>query len=195
MFISVRGTSGSGKTHLAKRVLHAPGLFHPPVPVFYAGRGIPVYYTREPVDSYKRGLAILGSYENNSGGCDTLSGNDVPFMLYKHLGDRYMVFAEGLLLSAEQRRTKMLHEEGHLVELFYLTTPVQECFDSVSQRRAARGKEPLVMHPMMDLVKRHSALRGHPARFRGLGVAAREGDRDAAVAWAQDLRILPQGAE
>src|SRR5258708_2430353 len=109
MIISIRGTSGSGKTWLAKKILHEPGIYHPPRPVHYKGRKQPLYYLRDAVSPDRRGIAVLGHYESATGGCDTINGNDIPFVICRTLHDRYDVFFEGLLMAAEQHRTAKLH--------------------------------------------------------------------------------------
>lgn len=188
MIISVRGTSGSGKTHLAKMVLREPGLYGGPTPVHYPGRARPLYYTRDSLTPGNRGLAVLGHYESATGGCDTISGNDIPFMLCRHLHERYDVFFEGLLMSAEQHRTAKLHADGIPVHLYYLTLTLEECLAGVNARRAERGKlEPV--NPDTTAA-RHRTLRLHPPRFRALGLSVAEGDRGGAVRWLQGLGVL-----
>jgi hypothetical protein len=190
MFISIRGTSGSGKSYLVKKTLHAPGIYHPPKPVFYSGRKQPLYYLREPLDPGKRGLAVLGHYESATGGCDTISSNDMPFTLTRHLHERgYDVLADGLLHSAEQHRTAQLHRDGFQVHIYYLTLTIEECLAGVNARRANRGNtEPV---DPSTTAARHRTLRLHPPRFRALGVNVAEGDRAGAAAWLQGLGILP----
>lgn len=189
MFISVRGTSGSGKSHLVRRALHDPGVYHPPEPVFYKGRKQPLYYLRKPIYSGRNGLAVLGHYESATGGCDTINGNDTPFIITRHLHPQgYDVLADGLLLSAEQHRTAKLHADGIPVHLYYLTLTLDQCLAGVNQRRVERGNHDPV-NPGTTAA-RHKTLRLHPPRFRALGVSVAEGDRLGAVRWLQDLGVL-----
>lgn len=189
MFISVRGTSGSGKTYAANLVLRGEGIYYPPEPVFFEERGSrPAWYVRKPLDPTRRGIAILGSYASATGGCDTLSGNDLPFIMARHLHPEYDVFAEGLLHSAEQHRTAKLHADGYPVHLFYFNISLEECLAGVNSRRAARGNlEPV--NPDTTAA-RHRTLRLHPGRFRALGLSVTEGNRADAHAWLRGLGVV-----
>lgn len=188
MILSVRGTSGAGKTTVAKMVLNEPGIYHSPEPTYVERRKQPLYYTREKIVE-GRGIAILGHYESATGGCDTISGNGIPFQLIRELHKFYDVFFEGLLMAAEQHRTAQLHKDGYDVRLFYFNIPLSECLAGVNARRAARGKlEPV--NPKTT-ASRHSAIRTHPGRFRAIGLSVEEGDRAAAVRWLQDQGVLP----
>jgi hypothetical protein len=189
MILSIRGTSGAGKTTVAKRLLHDATHYGPPVPVFRGKRKQPLFYRRGHV-SFGRPLIILGHYESATGGCDTISGNDIPFDLIRELHDEADVFFEGLLMSAERWRTLKLHTDGYDVRLFYLNLTLQECLAGVNARRAARGQtEPV--NPRTT-ASRHSALRGHPGFFRGHGVSVTVGDRDAALRWLVEAAVLGQ---
>lgn len=190
MFASARGTSGSGKTTLARLALRGEGVYGPAVPVHVPRRKQPFYYTRERLDG-GRGLAVLGHYESPTGGCDTISGNQLPFDLFRNLDAAgYDVFCEGLLHSAEQHRTAGLHHEGHDVRLFYFDVPLQVCLDSVVERRLARGNTaPLNPH---TTASRHRALRYHPSRFYAMGVKVTVGGRLSGVRWLIDIGLATE---
>lgn len=187
MILSIRGTSGSGKTTAAKRVLHESTIYHQPIPHFLAKRKQPFYYTKEPVGD-RRGIAILGHYESATGGCDTISGNDIPFQLIRELHDQYDVFFEGLLMAAEQHRTAKLHHDGYDVRLFYFNTTLQECLDGVNARRAARGNTTPV-NPETT-ASRHRTLRLHPPRFQAMGVRVTLGGRGDAMRWLMECGVI-----
>lgn len=189
MILSVRGTSGSGKTHIAKRLLTSAGIYGDPVPHHIPRRKQPYFYIR-PHLSGGRDLVILGHYESATGGVDTISGNDIPFELAReHFSKDRDVFMEGLLLSAEQHRTAKLHEDGIPVRLFYLNTTLEDCLASVQARRAARGN----LTPLNPdtTASRHRAIRTHPDRFRAKGLHVTVGSRNEAVWWLQDSGHLP----
>jgi hypothetical protein len=187
VIISIRGTSGAGKTTLAKMVLHGPTIYGPPEPVHIPKRKQPLYY-RRPRLIPGRDLVILGHYENATGGCDTISGNDIPFRIIREVHGECDVFFEGLLMAAEQKRTAALHRDGYDVRLFYLNLPISECLAGVNARRAARGvHEPV--NPKTTAA-RHRTLRLHPPRFRAQGVHVTEGDRADAVRWLREQGVL-----
>lgn len=184
MILSIRGTSGSGKTHLARLLLRSPGIYGPPVPHHVERRKQPYFYIRPHLNG-GRDLVVLGHYESATGGVDTISGNDIPFELVReHYAKDRDVFMEGLLLSAEQHRTAKLHEDGLPVRLFYLNTSLEDCLQSVRDRRAARGNtSPL--NPETT-ASRHRAIRTHPDRFRAKGLHVTVGTRQDAVGWLQE---------
>jgi hypothetical protein len=188
VILSVRGTSGSGKTTVAKRVLHSEGVYAPAEPFHTKGRKQPLYYTREPLSIGQRGIALLGHYESATGGCDTISGVDKWFELARELHGLYDVFFEGLILSCEQNRTADLHREGFDVRLFYFNLTLQECLDGVVARRSAKGNtSPLNPKTTAD---RHRTLRLHPPRFRRMGVHVTEGCRETAVVWLREQGVI-----
>lgn len=188
MILSVRGTSGSGKTTLAKMLLNESVIYDSPKPVHIPKRKQPFYYKKERRGG-GRGIVLLGHYESSTGGCDTISGNDIPFDLIRELHDTHDVFFEGLLMAAEQHRTAKLHHDGYDVRLFYFTLTLQECLAGVNARRAARG----VTEPVNPdtTAARHRTLRLHPPRFKAMGVKVTEGSREDAVRWLRDCGVLP----
>lgn len=70
MILNIRGTSGSGKTYLVRQIMEALG---PPKPILDV---------EDRVEGYElRGnIRVVGSYERECGGCDTL-GLTKPLML------------------------------------------------------------------------------------------------------------------
>ena len=77
MVIKPRGTSGSGKTELVRRLLadYGWGKDGRAEPVRREGRAQPIAYRlRHPLGG--RPLAVLGHREATSGGCDTIRAAD-----------------------------------------------------------------------------------------------------------------------
>ena len=133
--ISVRGTNGSGKTTVVRRVME---LFSVKAPVYIDGRKNPYYYMLANGDA-GYGAVIIGSYENTTGGCDTISGTAPIYELVKMhaLAGRDVIF-EGLMHAQDVNHTTLLTLPQHLI---YLATTQEECIASTKTRRAAAGNE------------------------------------------------------
>lgn len=130
----VRGTSGSGKTTVVRRVMECVGEWESvPRP---SGRR-PLYY-RTPADSEWGRVVVLGSYEAACGGCDGLPSVREVYELIKEIrggnGD-VPVVCEGLLLSEDTKWAL----QSHGLRCYYLTTPVDVCADRVKQRRGGES--------------------------------------------------------
>jgi Cdc6-like AAA superfamily ATPase len=142
MIINVRGTSGSGKTTLIRRVMehynqrnayYASG-FTPAA----AKRSRPMGYTLHRDEG--RGLGLIGHYEVDCGGCDTINNMDLVFELVRRSANMGLdVLFEGLLVSADFARCAKLHSEGHELHVIALNTPIEQCVASIQQRRNAKA--------------------------------------------------------
>lgn len=142
VIINPRGTSGSGKTELVRRLLVAYGWGRElrAEPVRREGRVRPMAY-RLPHPHGGRPLAVLGHYEATSGGCDTIRATDggmgEAFRLASaYAGDGHDVVLEGLLLSSEYPRSRAL-ASAHRLHVLRLSTPVERCIGNVIARRRA----------------------------------------------------------
>lgn len=132
--IQVRGTSGSGKSTVMRRVMDRLGPWQP---VYVPGRKRPLYYL-DPA----RGVAVLGHYESPCGGCDTVGSAAAVYDLtvsltaVPGLGLRF-VLQEGLLLSEDVRWSSRLQA----LTVYYLDTPLERCLTQIQGRRAAAGND------------------------------------------------------
>jgi len=136
--INVRGTSGSGKTTVARGqmtmgdVIPLPGdegTAKKPEAYSIATQGKPLLY-------------LIGSYENVCGGCDGVPTQDEicrRVRKYAPMGD---VLMEGLLMSHLFSRYRDLDRELHAQGIpfiwAFLDTPLEVCLDRVQARRNAR---------------------------------------------------------
>lgn len=129
--INVRGTSGSGKTTLVRKVMD---LYPSKVRVFTKDRKRPVGYLLSRPEG--RQLFLVGHYETDCGGCDTITSIDRVYeIVEKATLAGHDVLYEGLLISAEYRRTVEIDaSEDHLV--IALDTTLEESLASVNARRA-----------------------------------------------------------
>ena len=135
MIIQIRGTSGSGKTHLVKQVLthYSQREDH-----FTTGRRRPLYTTW--AGKAPRRLTTLGHYDIPCGGADTISGFDTIFGLVNQAEDRGEdVLFEGLILTGDNKRIIACAKahSNHLI--VSLNTPLEVCLAQINARRAARG--------------------------------------------------------
>ena len=160
--INPRGTGGSGKTALVRRIMQDYG---PAVPIRRAGRQRPIgYRLRHPAAG--RPLAVLGAYEGCRGGCDTIplgdGGLEEAFRLAAAwAAEGQDVVLEGLLLSAEVQRTAAL-AELHPVHVLRLATPLGDCTRAlVARRRAGLEARPGIGQgaAMMDLAVEEACRR------------------------------------
>jgi adenylate kinase family enzyme len=141
LILSLRGTSGSGKTTVARKFITdythkvLPEPNRPKKPWGYV-----IDLTKEGI---QQPLIIIGSYENTCGGTDGINTQEeiAERALASH--SRGHVLLEGLLLSKvgpNAITTKMLAPTNAYAAA-YLDTPLQTCLDRVTQRRLDRGDE------------------------------------------------------
>lgn len=132
MIINIRGTSGSGKSTTIRKIME---LYESKVRVKLEGRKQPIGYMlakHEP----KRHLALIGHYETDCGGCDTITNQDDIYERVRKAHAAGMdVLYEGLLISADANRCVALHRDGLPLLVIALDTPLDICLASVNQRR------------------------------------------------------------
>lgn len=152
MIINIRGTSGSGKSTLVRSIrslyLGATLKFRE------EGRKQPIGYVCNRAlawdgSSTGRPLGLVGHYETDCGGCDTIAIMDKIFQLAMQAHQKGLdVIFEGLLISADVNRTVELwkyafdsdnSKNEDQLHVIALDVPIEECLDSVNARR--RGKD------------------------------------------------------
>lgn len=165
MIINIRGTSGSGKSHLVRAIMEQcterKSIFEPK-------RKRPLFYTmRQPTG---RTLAVIGHYETPCGGCDTINNLDKIYAIVHQCDDNgWDVLYEGLLLSAEVRRAVELSQSAPLLIVGLTEVPVTECIDSVNRRRWAKNPDKPGVNPKNTMAKWKQTRRAME-RFREEGV-------------------------
>ena len=175
--VNIRGANGSGKSTVVRRILEFYGegtveAFTPP------GRKRPLYYTCERVGYVP--LKILGGYETPTGGCDTILDVSVVFDLAKTFADAgFDVLYEGILAQHSAPRLLELHK-AYNVTVIVLTTPIEDCVESVRQRRRDRGDE-RELDPT-NVQKEFKSVLSSTRRLQGEGVKILKLDREAAFA-------------
>lgn len=132
--INLRGTSGSGKTTIVRNILSHGNWVKWNDP---DGKKIWGYINLDLK------WAIVGSYENTCGGCDTIRTQDETEQRIEFLLDWELnVLFEGLLISTLSSRwekfAKRVADKADVI-FYYLDTPVEECLRRVQARRQAAG--------------------------------------------------------
>ncbi|CAB4132208.1 hypothetical protein UFOVP139_23 [uncultured Caudovirales phage] len=138
---SLRGTSGSGKTTVAREFFSRYPVKTIPDP---NGKKKPWGYE---VDASKDGITqpiyLIGSYETVCGGCDNVSTQAEIVERTMAAHGRGHVFIEGLLLSKAGpggQTTQAFAPTGDY-SVGWLDTPLETCLERVVGRRQARGDE------------------------------------------------------
>ena len=192
MIINISGTSGSGKSTIARAVM-ARYEYAEPIYGMAATEqtlfGLVVKPRKRP-DGYAcrlaghRTLRIVGHYEIACGGVDSLMGatfglDDVYALVRDADTAGFDVLYEGLIVVSDVRRCAELHAEGRRVLVLRLTTSLADCLLAVQTRREARGNS-APLDPANTKAKfRVDELR--VGRLRALGVEVREVTRDEAL--------------
>jgi GTPase SAR1 family protein len=138
--LSLRGTSGSGKTTVARKFITDYPTKTLPDPNKKKHWGYEVDLSSEGINEK---LYVIGSYENTCGGTDGISTQEEIAERALAAHPRGHVLLEGLLLSKvgpNAVTTKMLAPTGAYIA-GYLDTPLQTCLDRVTARRKERGDD------------------------------------------------------
>jgi thymidylate kinase len=170
MIINVRGTSGSGKSHLVRRIME---LYPIKNRIFTEGRKQPVGYwlRRSELQEKDRPLFVVGHYETACGGGDTITAGieEVYRMVRQAIDQGNDVMYEGLIVQNDAARCIELCQKNpnnHIVIL--LSTPIDECLASVQARRAERGNDK-PLNPT-NTEKSFKSTLAQRSRFRDAGV-------------------------
>lgn len=189
--INIRGTSGSGKTTVVRRLMEQHMNDTVDVRGIFGGRERLIGHR---LDS----LFILGNYSGaDCGGCDGFSwkgaADDICARVVEEARHGPVVF-EGLMCSGygTQRFIDLQQHEHVQLHILQLTTPLADCLASVQERRvkaaAKKGKDPLPLNPKNTSEKWHGTMKGSQNLER-VGIAVEYVGRDAAFTRALDLII------
>lgn len=142
--VNIRGTSGSGKSTLVKRLLKE----FPNEPVFgqFAGMRKPriVGYLIKGFEADEPDIFIVGSYNSQCGGCDSMSykgaHDDMEAMIREHASLGHNVVFEGLTVSSTLTRWLGVSNDYPDFWWAFMSTPEEECHQRILARNG--GKEP-----------------------------------------------------
>lgn len=186
MIIVIRGTSGSGKSHIVYDVIKALGPYHETFPLGEKGKlGGYTWGHPTPSPEFRPYVAIIGRYETACGGCDCFSwpgaADEVAAKARELESQGYAVLLEGLIVSAWA--TDRMASLGPGLHTIHLTTPLENCLAAVQDRRdaraAAKGKDASPLNPENTTKKWHG-LHSCTRRQREAGMPVEELDRERA---------------
>ena len=189
--LMIKGTSGSGKTHLVRRIM---ALYPDNSPVLGASmksaKGTMVYghHLRRGVE--KPGLFALGRYDGPAcGGCDSFSWRGaadwITNQIFEYHNQGEDVLLEGLMVTTwGSDRIIGLHRALPL-RVIQLTTSLEDCLAAVQSRRAARGND-RPLNPDNTIAKWRGAQSGSKV-IEGAGVSVTWADREAAFDAAREI--------
>jgi cytidylate kinase len=132
--INVRGTSGSGKTFLIRSVMEEFGI-----------RSRMLRKDTKKIAGYvlNKDIYILGSYETECGGADSIKTLDEVDSRVRKASEKYnTVLFEGMLVSDVYGRYEALSKSLPPRALFVwgiLDTPLDVCIERVVERRMRKG--------------------------------------------------------
>jgi thymidylate kinase len=177
MIVNVRGTGGSGKSTVIRRVMERLlELDWVKESVFIDGRRQPYGYKFTKVGHVP--VYVPGHYETACGGCDTITKvQDVFDVVRAHAGNGEHVLFEGIISQDDTTRTIELKRNFPLLIVF-LTTPLEDCLAGIQKRRDERGDvRPLQTKNTTSRMKR---CESHYSKLRDAGVECLKLDRETA---------------
>jgi hypothetical protein len=134
--VLIRGTGGSGKTFIAERVIDALGGLDASQRVALGPRGKTGGYIW-----FDKNVMVLGRYESQCGGCDTLqwkgAPDDIETVIQGQIQHGRHVLLEGIAISSygQQRLLRM----GPALTVIQLDTTLADCLAAIAARRALKG--------------------------------------------------------
>lgn len=134
MIINIRGTHGSGKSHLIKQLLKR----YVAQPTDVDKKGRPNNYVMPLSNGSK--LYVVGPYYNACGGCDAIQPYSLIWPRVVEFAKVGHVLFEGALVSSSYGNIGRSSEVyGRSFVFAFLSTPLDVCLDRIRRRRLARG--------------------------------------------------------
>lgn len=151
MIITLRGTHGSGKSTVIRKMIDQYSVEQ--LGIMKNGR--PEAY-RLRVPRVHGDVYVLGPYETACGGCDAIQPYDRILQLISKYGTMGHVLLEGALVSSSYGRIgRMMEQVGREGVFAFMMTPIEECLSRISARRAQRGDD-RPLNPANTLNKQRS---------------------------------------
>jgi hypothetical protein len=176
--INIRGTNGSGKSTVVRRVMER----YSAVPVYRSWRKRPIGYACKHPSPAGNTLWVPGHYETPCGGCDTITTvADAYEEVERGLEEGYDVLFEGIMSQDNQQY--MLNwaaqKQSYQILVIGLTTSIADCITGITYRRLEKGN-PKPLDPK-NTIARERSVRNNLARLQQVGIDVRLTDRDTAV--------------
>jgi len=177
MIYNVRGPSGAGKSWVARQVLDRFGMQEE----MYGAdqRTIEGYILGSPLPCF-----LVGSYAAPTGGADALHGGWDQIAEILRQWRLWPVILEGIRInSGHTNMIDLVKKEKMDLEVIFLSTPEEVCFQNVMARReSARTtrKVDQVRYWIRDHIQRNERQKKH---FREAGISSRIVSSEEAVTY------------
>ena len=183
MILNIRGTSGSGKSHVVRELMKHFDITYP------------LYNTDNKVIGYRTAdgdFHVLGKYTSPTGGIDATYNakgamNDCERVLRCWATQAHVVF-EGLTVSSGYGRWAALCAEAPELDFTwaFLDTPLQQCYDYIQQRNGGKPlRDPTYVSSKWAMCRRH-AEKAKADGFRVVWLPWQHATREA-------IQLLQQG--
>jgi hypothetical protein len=185
MIIHIRGTHGSGKSTLVRKIMET---YKVRKPVRREGRKQPIGYILKRKGH--RDLFVVGHYESACGGGDTVPKvDDVYRLVRKHAQayDRHVIF-EGILAQHSMPRLLDLANEpgfARRLRVVILNTSIKKSIKSVKKRRRARG-DTRSLNPS-NIIKEQRGVDLSRIRLKTAGIKVKTLSRSDALTYITSL--------
>jgi len=134
MIVSLRGTHGSGKSHIVRQILQR----YSAQPESVDKKGRPVNYVMQLANGSS--LYVVGCYVNACGGCDAIQPYSEIWPRIERFAELGHVLFEGALVSSSYGNIGRATERyGSECVFAFLDTPLEVCLTRIQTRRTARG--------------------------------------------------------
>lgn len=172
MIINVRGTHGSGKTTLVRKIMAMYKYREPIYGTTDRGKQKILGYVcrdKKAPHACTRVLFVAGHYESVTGGCDTIPKVAKVYELVRRFADLgYDVLFEGILAQHSTPNIKALHDDDYRMRVLVLDVSRKKAIRSVLKRRAQRGN--LRPFDPRNVRKEHASVRSAASRLTDYGV-------------------------
>lgn len=141
MIISIRGTNGSGKSTIVRKLFEQCGS--KPHYGLLGPRNPEANELKIP--NCKTPAFVLGSYRIMCGGCDGIQPYELILELIEKYAQRGHVIIEGMIVTSVYGRIGQLMEHWKRDSVFlFLDTPLEECIRRIEARRGKPRDERLI---------------------------------------------------